>query len=163
MPPRDAAGAGVSGARRGRHRPSGGSRVSAVLEIDDLRGGPDGREILKGITLSLPEGEVHALMGPNGSGKSTLSHCVVGRPGYEVTAGAVRVRGRDVLSLLVHERARAGLFIGHQYPLEVPGVSNRGFLAEVMAAAGRHEDLDALAAEAEVPVEILDRALNEGL
>jgi Fe-S cluster assembly ATP-binding protein len=137
--------------------------TAPVLEIEGLRGGPPGMEILKGIGVSVGAGEVHALMGPNGSGKSTLAHCVMGRPGYEVTAGAVNVNGTDVLTLPVHEKARAGLFVGHQYPIEVAGVSNRDFLAEVALALGRDADIDALAAAFEIPTELLDRALNQDL
>ena len=134
----------------------------ALLEIDDLRGGPPGIEILKGISVSVDRGQVHALMGPNGSGKSTLSNCVMGRPGYEVTGGRVTVDGVDVLGLAVYERARAGLFVGHQYPVEVRGVANREFLAEVSKARGRDVYLDALVAEYQIPPDLLDRELNEG-
>ena len=137
--------------------------TTPVLEIDDLRGGPAGMEIVKGVSVTVERGQVHALMGPNGSGKSTLSHCIMGRPGFEVTGGAVRVNGVEVLDRPVHERARLGLFIGHQYPVEVAGVANRDFLREVAAATGRDDDPDHLATAFGVPLDLLDRGLNEGL
>ena len=93
------------------------------LRIEGLRAGVGGREILHGIDLTVRSGEVHVVMGPNGSGKSTLSHVIMGRPGYEVTAGSVTLDGIDVLALEPWERAQAGLFLALQYPTEVPGVS----------------------------------------
>jgi Fe-S cluster assembly ATP-binding protein len=93
------------------------------LKIEDLRAGIPGREILRGVTLTVRSGEVHAVMGPNGSGKSTLAHVLMGRPGYEVTHGSVTLDGIDLLSLPTWQRARAGLFLGMQHPIEVPGVS----------------------------------------
>jgi Fe-S cluster assembly ATP-binding protein len=138
--------------------------VTAALEIRDLRGGPGSQEILKGVSLTIEPGAVHAVMGPNGSGKSTLSHCLMGRPGYTVTAGEARVNGTSILGLPVYERARAGLFVGHQYPIEVPGVPNREFLAEVLVVAGHAgADIDALAASIDLPPELIDRSVNEGL
>ena len=136
--------------------------MTAALAVEDLKGGPGDREILRGISLSLEKGEVHALMGPNGSGKSTLSHCLMGRPGYRVTGGRVAVQGHDVVDRPVHERARAGLFVSHQYPLEVAGVANRDFLDEVQLAFGTDDDIDEIARRFEVPVDLLDRTLNEG-
>src|SRR5580704_8612744 len=93
------------------------------LKIEDLHAGIPGREILRGVTLTVRSGEVHAVMGPNGSGKSTLAHVLMGRPGYEVTRGSVTLDGIDLLSLPTWQRARAGLFLGMQHPIEVPGVS----------------------------------------
>ncbi len=93
------------------------------LRIEDLRAGIPGREILRGVTLTVRSGEVHAVMGPNGSGKSTLAHVLMGRPGYEVLGGSVTLDGVDLLALPTWERARAGLFLGMQHPIEVPGVS----------------------------------------
>lgn len=93
------------------------------LRIEDLRAGIPGREILRGLTLTVRSGEVHALMGPNGSGKSTLAHVLMGRPGYEVLGGTVTLDGVDLLALPTWQRARAGLFLGMQHPTEVPGVS----------------------------------------
>jgi Fe-S cluster assembly ATP-binding protein len=95
-----------------------------LLSIDDLHVTVDGKHILNGLTLEVGAGEVHAIMGPNGSGKSTLAHVLAGRPGYEITAGTVLYQGRDLLCLAPEERARAGLFLGFQYPVEIPGVNN---------------------------------------
>ena len=96
---------------------------AAELRIEDLRAGVPGKEILRGVTLAVRSGEVHAVMGPNGSGKSTLAHVLMGRPGYEVLGGSVTLDGVDLLSLPTWQRARAGLFLGMQHPIEVPGVS----------------------------------------
>jgi Fe-S cluster assembly ATP-binding protein len=105
-----------------------------MLEIKDLRATVDGRAILDGLTLSVGAGEVHAIMGPNGAGKSTLAYVLGGRPGYEVTAGSVTFNGQDLLALEPHERAAAGLFMGFQYPVEIPGVSFVQFLREALNA-----------------------------
>ncbi|MDP2621490.1 MAG: Fe-S cluster assembly ATPase SufC [Hyphomicrobiales bacterium] len=99
-----------------------------MLEIKNLHASVDGREILKGIDLSVPAGEVHAIMGPNGSGKSTLSYVLAGREGYEVTEGAVLMEGHDLLDMEPDERAAAGLFLAFQYPTEIPGVPTMTFL-----------------------------------
>jgi Fe-S cluster assembly ATP-binding protein len=98
--------------------------MSALLSIDNLHVEVDGKKILNGLTLAVRSGEVHAIMGPNGSGKSTLAYALAGRPGYEITAGTVRYLGRDLLTLAPEERAREGLFLGFQYPVEIPGVNN---------------------------------------
>jgi Fe-S cluster assembly ATP-binding protein len=105
-----------------------------MLEITNLHATVGTREILKGLTLSVKAGEVHAIMGPNGAGKSTLAHVLAGREGYEVTAGAVSFEGQDLLALEPHERAAAGLFLGFQYPVEIPGVSNLLFLRTALNA-----------------------------
>jgi Fe-S cluster assembly ATP-binding protein len=105
-----------------------------MLKIDNLHAEIDGKEILKGLTLRVNAGEVHAIMGPNGAGKSTLGYVLGGRPGYEVTAGSVEFDGADLLAMDPHERAAAGLFLGFQYPVEIPGVSNVQFLREALNA-----------------------------
>ncbi len=99
-----------------------------MLRITDLHASAGGREILKGISLEVNEGEVHAIMGPNGSGKSTLAQVLAGHPGYEVTGGSVEYDGRDLLEMEPEERAHAGVFLAFQYPVEIPGVSNAYFL-----------------------------------
>ncbi|MFM8944479.1 MAG: Fe-S cluster assembly ATPase SufC [Actinomycetota bacterium] len=100
----------------------------ATLEIRGLHAGIEGKEILRGIDLTVRQGETHALMGPNGSGKSTLASVIAGRPGYEITAGSILFRGQDITTLTADERARLGLFLAMQYPVEVPGVSVVNFL-----------------------------------
>ena len=105
-----------------------------MLKITDLHATVGGTEILRGLSLEVNAGEVHAIMGPNGAGKSTLAYVLGGRPGYEVTAGSVRFNGEDLLALAPHERAAAGLFLGFQYPVEIPGVSNVQFLREALNA-----------------------------
>lgn len=118
------------------------------LVIEGLRATVGGREILRGIDLRVGSGEVHAVMGPNGSGKSTLSHVLVGRPGYQVTGGQVRLDGVDLLALPTWRRARAGLFLGMQYPVEVPGVSLLDTLVEGLDSSDGDEVAARLAAEA---------------
>src|SRR6202451_437579 len=98
--------------------------AAPLLEIRDLRVKVGGQEVLRGLSLTVRAGEVHAIMGPNGSGKSTLAHVLAGRPGYQIQSGGVSFEGRDLLSLAPEERARAGLFLGFQYPVEIPGVNN---------------------------------------
>ena len=95
-----------------------------LLRIDNLSATVGGKKVLQGVSLSINAGEVHAIMGPNGSGKSTLSYVLAGRPGYEITGGSVHFEGRDLTVLAPEERARAGLFLGFQYPVEIPGVNN---------------------------------------
>ncbi len=109
-----------------------------MLKIQDLHAEVDGKEILKGLTLSLNPGEIHAIMGPNGAGKSTLAYTLGGRPGYEVTGGSVDFDGQDLLEMAPHERAAAGLFLGFQYPVEIPGVSNVQFLREALNSQRRN-------------------------
>ena len=101
-----------------------------MLNIENLTATVADKTILKGLSLSLNAGEIHAIMGPNGAGKSTLAYTLGGRPGYEVTGGEVAFNGQDLLELEPHERAAAGLFLGFQYPVEIPGVSNLQFLRE---------------------------------
>ncbi|MGH7047947.1 MAG: Fe-S cluster assembly ATPase SufC [Stellaceae bacterium] len=147
-----------------------------MLEIDNLhaRLAGDGREILKGIDLSVAAGEVHAIMGPNGSGKSTLAAVLAGRDGYEVTQGAVSYLGRDLLALPADERAREGLFLAFQYPVEIPGVNNMYFLRTALNAGRRHRGAPELDAgqflravraklkELDIGEDLLQRAVNVG-
>jgi Fe-S cluster assembly ATP-binding protein len=146
----------------------------ALLEIHDLHVAVDGREILKGIDLALGAGEVHAIMGPNGSGKSTLSYVLAGREGYEVTSGQVLYKGADLLALAPDARARAGLFLAFQYPVEIPGVSGMTFLKTALNAMRKERgegEFDAMqflkfvrarAKRLEIGDEMLKRALNVG-
>jgi len=108
-----------------------------MLDIQDLHATVADKAILNGISLSVPAGEVHAIMGPNGSGKSTLGYVLSGRPGYEVTDGSVTFAGQDLLALEPYERAAAGLFLGFQYPVEIPGVSSLQFLRESLNSQRR--------------------------
>ncbi|MES2045456.1 MAG: Fe-S cluster assembly ATPase SufC [Pseudomonadota bacterium] len=145
-----------------------------MLEITNLHAEIDGKEILKGLSLSVNAGEVHAIMGPNGAGKSTLGYVLGGRPGYEVTQGSVDFDGADLLALAPHERAAAGLFLGFQYPVEIPGVSNVQFLREALNAQRKQRDEKPLsggeflklargeAAKLEMDAEMLKRPVNVG-
>ncbi len=127
--------------------------MSALLEIEDLHvsvgatASEPGTPILKGLSLTVNAGEVHAIMGPNGSGKSTLAHVLSGRPGYTVTSGKIRFDGKDLLEMDAHERAHAGVFLAFQYPVEIPGVQNRYFLRAALNAhrkAQGQPELDAV-------------------
>ena len=122
--------------------------MSALLDIRDLQAGVDGQPILNGLSLSINAGEVHAIMGPNGSGKSTMSYVLAGRDGYEVTGGDVLINGESVLDMSPDERARAGMFLAFQYPVELPGVGGMSFLRAAVNArrleAGE-EEVDQLA------------------
>jgi len=111
-----------------------------MLNITDLHASIDGKEILRGLSLTVNAGEVHAIMGPNGAGKSTLGYVLGGRPGYDVTAGSVEFDGQDLLELAPHERAALGLFLGFQYPVEIPGISNVQFLREALNSQRRARD-----------------------
>jgi Fe-S cluster assembly ATP-binding protein len=112
-----------------------------MLQIEDLRVTVEGKEILNGLSLSVGRGEVHAIMGPNGSGKSTLANVLAGRPGYEIVSGRVSYEGRDLLALAPEERARAGLFLGFQYPVEIPGVNNVYLLKAALNASRKARGL----------------------
>ena len=145
-----------------------------MLEIKDLRATAGDKEILKGITLTVNPGEVHAIMGPNGSGKSTLAGVLAGRPAFEVTAGSVHFDGRDLLALEPEERAREGVFLAFQYPVEIPGVTNNYFLKAAVNAVRAHrgqdtlDAMDFLALSREkmkivgMKPELMSRAVNEG-
>jgi Fe-S cluster assembly ATP-binding protein len=145
-----------------------------LLSVRDLRATVDGTEILKGLNLEVRSGEIHAIMGLNGSGKSTFSKVLAGHPDYEITAGEIHFKGQDVLELEPHERATSGIFLAFQYPLEIPGVSNRDFLRVAFnahrKARGEEEidvfDFDDLIEEkldvVKMDASFLDRSVNEG-
>jgi Fe-S cluster assembly ATP-binding protein len=147
---------------------------SAMLSVRRLHAGVEGREILRGIDLEVRAGEVHAVMGPNGSGKSTLAQVLAGHPGYVVTAGEVLYEGRNLLEMPPEERARAGVFLAFQYPIEIPGVANAEFLKAAVNAIRSHrgqEELDAMEfltllkermKLVEMDPSFMSRALNEG-
>jgi Fe-S cluster assembly ATP-binding protein len=115
-----------------------------LLEIDDLQVAVDGHEIIRGISLSVDEGEVHVLMGPNGSGKSTLAKALLANPAYAVTSGSIRFRGEDITKLPTDERAARGIFLGFQHPEEIPGVSVLNFLRQALAVRKGISDLSVL-------------------
>jgi len=145
-----------------------------MIEIKNLHVAVDGTEILKGIDLSIGDGEVHAIMGPNGSGKSTLSYALAGRDGYDVTDGEVIYKGQDLLEMAIEDRAAAGVFLAFQYPVELPGVTNMQFLKEALNATrqGRSESpLDAMqflklvrskTNELDISEDMLRRGVNVG-
>lgn len=145
-----------------------------LLEITNLHAKAGGKDILRGIDLTVNEGEVHAIMGPNASGKSTLAHVLVGREGYEVTSGEVRYRGQNLLAMPPEERAHAGIFLAFQYPVEIPGITISYFLKAALNALRKHqglEELDAMDFLAvakqkigllEIEPEFLNRPVNEG-
>ncbi len=121
--------------------------MTPLLEICGLRVEVEGREILRGLDLEIPLGETHAVMGPNGSGKSTLAHVIAGREGYEITKGIIRYGGEDVSELEPEERARKGVFLAFQYPVEIPGVNNTYFLKAAVNEIRKHRgqpELDAV-------------------
>jgi Fe-S cluster assembly ATP-binding protein len=145
-----------------------------MLEIENLHVAVGGKEILKGLSLTVRAGEVHAIMGPNGSGKSTLSYTLAGRAGYEVTQGSIRYKGEDLTALPTEARAAKGIFLALQYPVEIPGVTTMTFLKTALNAqrhARGESELDAVrvlklvrerAAALKVPEDMLKRALNVG-
>ncbi len=121
--------------------------MSALLEVKNLHVNVEGEEILHGMNLKINKGEVHAIMGPNGSGKSTLSHVIAGREGYEVTKGEILYQGKNILDMEPEERAREGVFLAFQYPVEIPGVANAYFLRTALNAIRKHrgeEEIDAM-------------------
>jgi Fe-S cluster assembly ATP-binding protein len=146
----------------------------AMLIIKGLKARVEDKQILNGIDLTINTGEVHAIMGPNGSGKSTLAHVLSGRPGYEITGGEVTLDGKDLLSLSPEDRARAGVFLAFQYPVEIPGVNNTYFLKAALNAIRKskgEEELDAMDFLELVKAKLkplrmdesmLQRAVNEG-
>ncbi len=146
----------------------------ALLEIKGLHVTVDGKEILKGIDLTLDAGQVHAIMGPNGSGKSTLSYVLAGRDGYEVTGGSISYDGHDLLEMDIEDRAREGIFLAFQYPVEIPGVAGTTFLRHAVNAQRKHrgeDEFDALqfvkyvkakARDLGVPDDMLKRPVNVG-
>jgi Fe-S cluster assembly ATP-binding protein len=151
-----------------------GANAKILLEVRDLRASVAGVEILKGINLTVKAGEIHAIMGPNGSGKSTFAKAVAGHPAYTVTSGEVLFDGRDLLAMEAEERARLGVFLGFQYPIEIPGVSNSAFLRlaynTVQGARGKDE-LDPLEFDdfirekmklLDMDPAFLERSVNEG-
>ena len=145
-----------------------------MLSIDNLHAEVGDTEILKGLSLEVAAGEVHAIMGPNGAGKSTLAYALGGRPGYEIIAGSATFRGQNLLDMEPHERAASGLFLGFQYPVEIPGVSNVQFLREALNAQREHRGEDPLsggqflklakeqAALLKLDMEMLKRHVNVG-
>jgi Fe-S cluster assembly ATP-binding protein len=145
-----------------------------MLEIRNLHARAGDSDVLRGIDLTVNPSEVHAIMGPNGSGKSTLAHVLAGRPGYTVTKGEVLYRGKDLLALEPEQRARAGVFLAFQYPVEIPGVSNIYFLKAALNAIRAHQgrpELDAVeflslvkekAKLVEIDEELVKRPVNEG-
>lgn len=145
-----------------------------MITINDLHVNIDGKPILKGLSLQVKEGEVHAIMGPNGSGKSTLASVLAGREEYEVISGEIDFNGTDLLSLSVEERAREGLFLAFQYPIEIPGVSNVNFLRAAINEIREHKGEKPISAKefmalvreksalVELDSKLASRSVNEG-
>lgn len=146
-----------------------------MLSIKNLHAGvEDGKQILKGLNLEVKAGEVHAIMGPNGAGKSSLAHVLSGKPGYEVTEGSITLAGVDLLEMEAEERAREGVFLAFQYPVEIPGVSNINFLRTALNEIRAHHDQPELSAKeflqmtkdkqklVEFDAKLANRSLNEG-
>jgi Fe-S cluster assembly ATP-binding protein len=145
-----------------------------MLEINNLHASVDEKNIVKGLNLHIKPGEVHAIMGPNGAGKSTLGYVLSGRDGYNVTEGEVTFLGENLLSMEIEQRARKGLFLAFQYPVEIPGVSNMEFMKEAVNAVREEQDLEPLTAseflskakkacqQVKLPLDFLKRGVNEG-
>ena len=145
-----------------------------MLEIRNLHASVAGKEILKGVNLTVREGEVHALMGQNGAGKSTLSNVIVGHPAYEVTEGTITLDGHDLLSMTPEQRAHEGIFLSFQQPVEIPGVSMTNFMRAALNAKRKHDGLEPLAAGeflklmrerrklVELDTKLANRSVNEG-
>ena len=145
-----------------------------MLEIKDLHANINGKEILKGINLTIKEGEVHAIMGPNGSGKSTLSSVLVGHPAYEVTKGSVTFRGKDLLAMSPEDRSHEGMFLSFQYPVEIPGVSMVNFMRAAVNEKRKYEGIEPLTSSeflklmrekrsiVELDNKLANRSVNEG-
>ena len=148
--------------------------MKPLLEIHDLHAKIAGKEILKGVDLVINAGEIHAIMGPNGAGKSTLSAVLTGHPSYEVTGGSIRFKGKDLLAMQPEQRAREGIFLSFQYPVEIPGVSMVNFLRTAVNEKRRYEGQEALSATEflkmmrekkrllEIPDKLNNRSVNEG-
>ncbi len=148
--------------------------MSTLLTIKNLHVTVNGTEILKGINLTINKGEIHAIMGPNGSGKSTLSYVLAGKDGYEVTDGEIIFNGKNLLELSAEERAREGLFLAFQYPIEIPGVNNIQFLRTALNSIRQHQNLEPIETsdflklvkekqkELDLPANLVNRSLNYG-
>lgn len=148
--------------------------MTVLLEIDNLSARVKEKEILKGFSLTINEGETHAIMGPNGAGKSTLSYVLAGKEGYEITGGTVKFKGKNLLSMSTEERAREGVFLAMQYPVEIPGVATSTFLKHALNSVRKHrgeEELDTMsfikvlktkAAELGINQDMIKRAINVG-
>lgn len=148
--------------------------MTVLLEIDNLSARVEEKEILKGFSLTINEGETHAIMGPNGAGKSTLSYVLAGREGYEITGGTVKFKGKNLLSMSTEERAREGVFLAMQYPVEIPGVATSTFLKHALNSVRKHqgkEELDTMsfikilkqkAADLGIKQDMIKRAINVG-
>lgn len=145
-----------------------------MIKINNLHASIEGKEILKGLNLNVKAGEVHAIMGPNGAGKSTLSSVLAGREEYEITEGSVEFDGKDLLELSTEDRAREGLFLAFQYPVEIPGVSNVNFLRTALNEIREHKGLESISAKdfmalvreksalVELDSKLASRSVNEG-
>lgn len=150
------------------------NQMKPLLKIEDLHAKVEGNDILKGVNLTVNRGEVHAIMGPNGSGKSTLANVLAGREAFEVTSGSVEYDGQDLLEMAPEQRAREGLFLAFQYPVEIPGVNNTYFLRTALNSIRKHRGEDELDAMdflqlvkekmkvVELPETLMNRAVNEG-